>query len=113
MLMRFDDAEEKDASGTCKVLEYKMVDKDAGMALAKLIERYPESGTAMNMKSKMVYYILNGSLVARIGKDIFEIGEGDCLIIPPGERYFIEGQARFAMFSSPAWNPSQYREFPE
>jgi mannose-6-phosphate isomerase-like protein (cupin superfamily) len=113
MLMRFNDAEEKDASGTCKILEYRTVDTDAGMAMAKLDGRYPERGTSMNLECKLVYYVLNGCLVAKVVEESIEAGEGDCLIIPPNEKYFIEGQARFVIFSTPAWNPGQYEEFPE
>ena len=66
-IIRKDEAITGTNSDKCKTIEYSFGDKDIDVGVATITGRYPESGYCVNLVSKELVYILDGS-----GKLCFE-----------------------------------------
>lgn len=103
-------ARELKHSDICSAYEYSMEDKDIDGALIELNGRYPEEGRTVNLKCKMLVYIIEGSGNITVeGKEI-ELSNGDLILIEPEEKYFWEGDLKLFISSTPAWYPEQNKK---
>ncbi len=97
-------------SNECKTIEYSFGDKDIDIGVATITGRYPESGYCVNLVSKELVYILEGS-----GKLYFEdqtiyFSESDAILIENNKKYYWETDyCKASMTCSPAWSPEQYK----
>ncbi len=97
-------------SDVCLAIEYPLGDKDINGAVVRLSGRYPDKGRVVNKRCKELAYVISGSgrLVVE-GKEV-ELGEGDLVLIEPGERYFWDGNMTMFMPCTPAWSPEQHKK---
>ena len=97
-------------SDKCKTIEYSFGDKDIDLGLATITGRYPESGFCVNLVSKELIYVLEGS-----GKLCFEdqtvsFSQGDAILIENNKKYYWRTDyCKVSMSCSPAWNPEQHK----
>jgi mannose-6-phosphate isomerase-like protein (cupin superfamily) len=100
-------------SPVCHVLEYDIHDPDINAAVARISGRYPNSGWSVNLKCKMMGFVLSGfGRIVVEGRSI-ELSENDLVLIHPGEKYYWEGNMTILMPATPAWNPTQYQSAAE
>jgi len=100
-------------SSNCIAYEYPMRNSEMNMGVVEITHRYPDQGFAMNHKCSEIGYILKGS-----GKLVTQTAEvslscGDVIYIPPGEKYYWEGNITVVVSSTPAWYPEQHEVTPE
>ena len=94
----------------CEVIEYSFGDKDIDLGIAIITGRYPDNGYCVNLISKELIYVLEGS-----GKLCFEdrniiFSKGDSILIDNNEKYYWEAEyCKVSMTCSPAWNKEQYK----
>ena len=60
-IIRSDEAVQCANSEKCKTIEYSFGDKDIDLGLATITGRYPEFGFCVNLISKELIYVLEGS----------------------------------------------------
>ena len=60
-VIKYGEAEAGANSENCKTLEYSFGDKDLDLGVAVITGRYPESGYCVNLISKELVYVLEGS----------------------------------------------------
>lgn len=48
-------------SDKCKTLKYSFMDKDIDLGIATISERYPDEGYGVNLISKELIYVIEGS----------------------------------------------------
>lgn len=99
-------------SEKCKTLEYSFGDKDIDLGIAVITGRYPESGYCVNLISKELVYVLEGSGIVFFengGKLYFSAG--DAILIDNNEKYYWDvDYCKVAMICTPAWTKEQHKE---
>ena len=109
-IIKYNNAEKGQNSDNCKVIEYSFNDKDIDLGVAIIKGRYPASGYGMNLISKELVYILEGSGSLICGDKKIEFAQGDSILIEPNEKYYFDTQySKIAMACTPAWSKEQYR----
>lgn len=93
----------------CTSSEYPLNDKDINVAVIKLNGRYPETGRVMNTVCKELSYIIKGNGKLFVEDKIFEIEEGDVVLIEPNEKYYWEGNFTMFVPCTPAWTLEQHK----
>lgn len=93
----------------CEVEEYGFEDPVLDIAIATIRGRYPEKGFSVNVISKECIYILEGTIELSVNDKKVIMQKSDAAIIDTGEKYFLEGVARFVISCSPSWSPDQHR----
>ena len=95
-------------SPQCVVYEYPMQNSAMNIAVTEITGRYPEQGYALNHECCEMGYVVKGSgrLVTEAQK--VELGVGDVVYIPRGERFYWEGTMTVVLPCSPAWHPAQH-----
>ena len=97
-------------SAKCKTIEYAFGDKDIDLGLATITGRYPESGFCVNLVSKELIYVLEGS-----GKLCFEdrnidFSKGDAILINNNEKYYWDVEyCKVSMTCTPSWSEEQHK----
>ena len=100
-------------SPSCTAIEYDFKDeKDFNIAGIELDGRYPESGFALNTKSKELIYVKSGHGSLYTGEMSVSLNPGDAALIQPHEKYFLEGTLELVISSAPAWTPDQHQHIP-
>ena len=94
----------------CLAAEYPMVDKDINGAVIEINGRHPDNGRAVNLKCKMLSYVISGKGKVVVEGEEINLDEGDAILIEPGEKYFWQGDLKLFISSTPAWSPEQYKE---
>lgn len=94
---------------SCEVFEYGFEDSEAGIAVAEIRGRYPESGFVANDKCKEIAYILSGKGKIGLRGEEADLAAGDAVLIEEGREYFWEGDLSIALFSAPPWDAGQCR----
>ncbi len=87
------------------------IDTDrSNLSAIELSGRYPEIGYAMNTKSEMVVYILEGKIMLDRGAKK-TLNKGAVALIKKGEKYFWfpKENTTLLIFSSPPWTSEQQR----
>lgn len=59
--IKFENAEKGKNSNKCKTLEYSFGDKDIDLGIAVISGRYPDEGYGVNLVSKELIYVIEGS----------------------------------------------------
>jgi mannose-6-phosphate isomerase-like protein (cupin superfamily) len=101
-------AQRFDNSSSCTVFEYGG-DSELSGAVAHIHGRYPESGWALNQRSKEMAYVLKGTGVLTTKEMSVSLHKGDMALIDANEPYFFEGsELEIFIPTNPAWTPDQY-----
>lgn len=95
-------------SPNCIVHEYPMQNREMNIGVAEIAHRYPDQGYALNRECSEMGYIVEG-----FGKLVTEKAEaplapGDVVYIPPGEKFYWEGNLTMVISATPAWHPEQH-----
>ena len=97
-------------TGICKTIEYSFGDKDLDLGIATLTGRYPEKGYCVNLISKELVYVLEGSGELFCEDEVVKLEQGDAILIEDNRKYYwLTKYCKVAMTCSPAWNPKQYK----
>lgn len=100
----------KSNSDKCKTLEYSFCDKEIDLGVALITGRYPESDYCVNLKSKSLIYVLEGSGNLCLENKKIEFKIGDSILIDKNEKYYWEAEyCKIAMICTPAWSVEQYK----
>lgn len=97
-------------SRTCVALEYPFDDKDINAAIITITGRYPEEGYVVNKVCKEAVYIIVGTGILATENTQHQLAAGDMAMLPPGEKYYFEGNLQIVMPCHPAWYPEQHEE---
>lgn len=60
-VIKYDNALKGKNSDKCKTLEYSFMDKDIDLGIATISGRYPDDGYGVNLVSKELIYVIEGS----------------------------------------------------
>ena len=80
---------------------------DQTMAVVEMDGVYPETGYSLNDFCTETIYLLEGSLLAEVGGQEYNLTPGDLLVILPGNRYRITGRGKSVDLITPAWDKAQ------
>jgi mannose-6-phosphate isomerase-like protein (cupin superfamily) len=109
MILTKQKSEKHENGKTCTVWEYPFRDNDIDISYAEINGRYPETGWAVNTRSKEAGIVISGSGILNIDGKPFELSEKTAFLVPPKTKYFFEGNLRLSISCSPAWSASQCR----
>ena len=108
--IKYENAEQGTNSDICKTLEYSFGDKDIDLGIATIMGRYPEKGYCMNLESKELVYVIEGSGEIHFNNNSVKFSKGDSILINNNEKYYWNSEyCKVAMTCTPAWNKEQYR----
>jgi mannose-6-phosphate isomerase-like protein (cupin superfamily) len=107
---RKNQSEQHQSSDHCLAIEYPIDDKDINVAIIELTGRYPSAGRVVNLECKELAYVMKGSGKVVIEDQEINLGEGDMVLMEPGEKFFWDGNLTLFMPCAPAWYPEQYKE---
>lgn len=95
-------------SPNCAVYEYQMKNSQMSIAVAEIVDRYPEQGYAINHQCSEMGYVLKGG--GRLVSDTQEVilSVGDVVYIPHSVKFYWEGNLTVILASTPSWDPAQY-----
>lgn len=93
----------------CIAAEYP-INKEIDGAVIDINGRYPINNRCLNLKSRMLCYVIDGKGKIEIEGEEVNLNEGDLILIEPGEKYFWQGNLKLFISSTPAWNLEQYKE---
>lgn len=96
-------------SETCTAYEYALGDEAINGAVIQLAGRYPVDGLAQNEVSKELVYVLQGEGNVVVEEVTTTLGQGDQVLIQPGEKYYFEGTMKLFIACTPAWTLEQHR----
>ncbi len=109
-VIKNDDALRGENSEKCKTLEYSFGDKDIDLGLATITGRYPEIGYCVNLISKELIYVLDGSGKLYFENKSINFSKGDAILIENNEKYYWETQyCKVSMSCTPAWSEEQHK----
>ena len=93
----------------CIAAEYPL-DKEIDGAVIDINGRHPAKNRCLNLKCRMLCYVIGGNGKIVVEVEEINLHEGDCILIEPGEKYFWQGNLKLFISSTPAWNHEQYKE---
>lgn len=97
-------------SDKCKTVEYSFGDKEIDLGLATITGRYPENGYCVNLISKELIYVLEGSGKLYFEDRVIEFLTGDSILIDNNEKYYWETEfCKVSMTCTPAWTEEQHK----
>ena len=110
-IIKFNKAKQGTNIENCKTMEYSFEDKDLDLGVAVITGRYPESGYCVNLISKELVYVLEGSGILYYGNgNKVEFAEGDAILIDNNEKYYWDTKyCKVAMACTPAFTKDQYK----
>lgn len=109
-VIKREDAEVFNNSPVCSVVEYSFGDSDLDLGLSTIEGRYPEKGFAINEKSKMIIYVVDGKGRLYVLDDMIYFEKGDTILINAGEKYYWDSEyCVISIVSNPAWSALQYK----
>lgn len=104
------EAEKGKNSDKCKTLEYSFKDKDIDLGIATINGRYPDEGYGMNLISKELIYVIEGSGTLNFENKKIEFSQGDSILIEPNEKYYYDTKyCKISMSCTPAWSADQHK----
>lgn len=83
--------------------EYMMQNKDIDVCIVTVSGRTPTHGQMINREYTCVCYCINGTGTV-CGQSVTK---GDAFNILSGEKYWFDGNFKFVMCGTPAFNPNQ------
>lgn len=97
-------------SEKCKTLEYSFMDKDIDLGIATISGRYPDEGYGVNLISKELIYVIEGSGTLNFENKKIEFSEGDSILIEPMKNIImILNIDKISMSCTPAWSIEQHK----
>jgi len=109
-IIKLNDAEPGQNSAVCKTIEYDFQDKDINIGVATITGRFPDSGYALNLISKELVYVLDGSGIIHFENKEVKYQKGDAILILPNEKYYYETEySVLTLTCTPAWNKDQHK----
>lgn len=97
-------------SELCKTIEYSFGDKDIDLGIATITGRYPDKDYCVNLVSKELIYVLEGSGKLCFEDKIVEFNVGDSILIDNNEKYYWETDyCKVTMSCTPAWTEEQHK----
>ena len=96
-------------SPRCTVYEYPMKNSEMNIAVAEILQRYPDQGYVMNCECDEMGYILKGSGKLITETQITTLSVGDVVYIPHGEKYYFDGNLTIILPCAPAWYPQPHK----
>ncbi len=96
-------------SKTAIAYEYPMEDKDLNGAVVELSGKYPDEGFVVNKVCKEMVYVIKGSGKIVVDDKEIAFGEGDLMLIEPGEKYYWNAHCTIFVPCTPAWYPEQHK----
>lgn len=93
--------------------EYDLPWKNLAVGISEVNGRYPkESGLDSDEGVEQVWYVQLGEGSIYIQDELIHIEQGDMLLVPKGEKYWIEGMhLKLVVSSSPPWYPEQHMHY--
>lgn len=108
--IKFEEAEKGQNSEKCKTLEYSFNDENIDLGVAEIRGRYPDQDYGVNLVSKELIYVMEGSGVLYFEDRKVEFKKGDAVLIQPNEKYYYETEyCVLSMSCTPAWSPDQHK----
>lgn len=105
-----DDAIKCVNSDKCETLEYSLKDKDIDLCVALITGRYPEKDYCLNLISKSLIYILEGTGKLYFENKTIEFSKGDSILIDSNEKYYWDtNYCKVSITCTPAWSKEQYK----
>ena len=109
-VIKYNDALKGKNSGKCKTLEYSFMDKDIDLGIAIISGRYPDEGYGINLISKELIYVIEGSGTLNFENEKIKFSEGDSILIEPNEKYYYDTEyCKISMSCTPAWQMEQHK----
>ena len=109
-VIKYNDALKGKNSDKCKTLEYSFMDKDIDLGIAIISGRYPDEGYGINLISKELIYVIEGSGTINFENEKIEFSEGDSILIEPNEKYYYDTEyCKISMSCTPAWSMEQHK----
>lgn len=97
-------------SNVCKTIEYSFGDSDIDLGIATITGRFPDSGYALNLVSKELVYVLEGTGTIVFEDKKVKYNPGDAILILPNEKYYYEtAYSKVSLTCTPAWHKNQHR----
>lgn len=90
--------------------EYPTMNKTIHGAVIELNGRYPEKGRMVNEKVYELGFIIKGSGKIVIEGEEINFGEGDQILVKPGQKYYWDAKTTIFMPATPAWYPKQHKQ---
>jgi len=110
--VKLSDAKKHRNSPQCTVYEYPMDTSEISIGVAEITGRYPDEGYALNHACSEMGFILEGKGTLVTEKRQIDLFPGDVVYIPPGEKFYWEGNFKVVLPTSPAWSPQQHELVP-
>ena len=104
------DAIKHENSSQCTVYEYPTESAEMSIGVAEISGRYPDEGYALNHICSEMGYVLEGKGRLVTERQQMDLSPGDVVYIPPGEKFYWEGNFKMILPTSPAWNPEQHSQ---
>lgn len=109
-IIKCSDAIKGNNSDKCKTIEYSFGDEDIDLGIAIITGRYPENGFCVNLISKELIYVIDGSGKICLEDSFIKFSKGDSILINNNEKYYWESEyCKVSMACSPAWSEKQYK----
>lgn len=109
-IIKYNEALKEKKSEKCKTLEYSFGDNDIDLGLATITGRYPDEGYCVNIISKELIYILEGSGTLNLKNEKVEFSKGDAILIGQNEKYYWDTDyCVVSMTCTPAWSAEQHK----
>ncbi len=109
-IIKSSDAVQGANSDKCKTIEYSFGDREIDLGLATITGRYPDTGYCVNLISKELIYVIEGSGKLCFGDKSIDFSEGDSILIENNEKYYWETQyTKVSMTCTPAWTEEQHK----
>ena len=109
-VIKYNDALKGKNSDKCKTLEYSFMDKDIDLGIAIISGRYPDEGYGINLISKELIYVIEGSGTLNFENEKIKFSEGASILIEPNEKYYYDTEyCKISMSCTPAWSMEQHK----
>ena len=109
-VIKYADALKGKNSDKCKTLEYSFMDNDIDLGIATIIGRYPDEGYGVNLISKELIYVIEGSGTLNFENDKINFSKGDSILIDNNEKYYWDtNYCIISMTCTPAWSVEQHK----
>lgn len=90
--------------------EYELPFEKFSVGVSVVNGRYPNQGFDVDEQIDQVWYVESGRGKVWIAGRELQVSNGDMVLIPKGEKYWIEGEAlRLVVSSSPPWFAKQHK----
>jgi mannose-6-phosphate isomerase-like protein (cupin superfamily) len=89
--------------------EYDLPFNHVAVGVSEIHGRYPEQGYEVDKEVEQVWYIEKGRGTIWLTNTEYSLEAGDMMLVPKGEKYWIEGNnLKLIVSSSPPWFSAQH-----